>query len=319
MEPEAKTEPNQLQVLVAQSNLPESKAQFILQNFSDYFKIASEWEVRAKTIVVTSEKQVVDMRMARTGRLFLKEKRLAIENSRKTMKEQIVREGKAIDGIANVLKALIVPIEDYLDKQEHFVEIRQKEQEAKAIEEYNQRIENERIAREKAEAEERERIRIENERLKAEAIERERAAEIERKKQEALLAAQKAAAAKAQAEAEAKRRAIEEKARQEREAAERKAAEERAEHERILAEQRAKAEAEKKAIEEKARQEQLKAQAIADANRKKIEAEKRKQAELIAAQKAKAEAQRKEIERLQATMITCPKCGHRFENKKCLL
>jgi hypothetical protein len=350
MEAEIKTEqPNQLQVLVMQSNLPETKAQFILKEFSGYFNLAAEWEVRAKTLVVTSETQTVDMQMARTGRLFLREKRIAIENSRKTLKEQILREGKAIDGIANVLKALIEPIEEYLDKQEHFVEIRKKENEAKAVAEYNLKLENERIAKEKADAEERERIRLENERLKAEAIERERLAvierkkqadtlaaeraraEVERKRQEKILSEQREAAAKERAEAEAKRRTIEEKARKEREAVERKAAEEREEHERILEIERAEAAAAKRKQERELAEQKAMAEAerkrqedIAAVNARAFEAQ-RQAAEKKAAEKQKSlyslfeekmRIERRKVKelRLQAATITCPKCGHKFES-----
>jgi len=166
---------DQLSVIVAESGLETTKAKIILENFQDYFDIAAEWEARAKTIKVTNASQVTDMKIARTGRLFLREKRIAIENTRKQLKEQALREGKAIDGIANVLKGLIVPIENYLDEQEHFVEIQeQKRIEAERIE-AERKAEEERKAREKAEAEERERIRIENERLKKEAEAREAA------------------------------------------------------------------------------------------------------------------------------------------------
>ena len=139
------TEQNQLQVIVHESALPKTKADYILEQFQDYFKIASEWEVKAKGIVVTDASQTTDMEMARVGRLFLREKRIAIEKARKSMKEDVLREGKAIDGIANVLKALIVPIEEYLDKQEHFVEIKAKE-EAERL-----RIEEEKKAEEERE------------------------------------------------------------------------------------------------------------------------------------------------------------------------
>src|SRR3990167_11427401 len=102
---------NQLQVIVKESGLEPTKAKYILEQFSNYFDLADEWTKKAKTIIVTSENQEADMAIARVGRLFLREKRIAIENSRKSLKEQALREGKAIDGIANVLKALIVPIE----------------------------------------------------------------------------------------------------------------------------------------------------------------------------------------------------------------
>ncbi len=231
---------NQLQVIVKESNLDQTKAAFILEKFQDYFKIADEWAQKARTIVVTDASQKSDMQIARVGRLFLRDKRIAVENARKEIKEQALREGKAIDGIANVLKALIVPIEEYLDKQEHFVELKAAEEEAERRREVERRMEEERIAKEKAEAEERERIRQENERLRAEAIAREKKMEIEREK------------------AEAERRAIEDKARKEREAAEQAAKVERERQEKILAEQKAKADAEKKAAEEKARKEQAK-------------------------------------------------------------
>lgn len=233
---------DQMQIIVKKSGLESTKANYLLNKFQDYFKIADEWEKRAKTIVVTNESQKVEMQLARTGRLFLRDKRIAIEKARKELKEQALREGKAIDGIANILKALIVPIEEYLERQEKYVEIKAKEAEEKRRLEAERKAEEERIAKERAEREEQERIRIENEKLKKEAEERERAMRAER------------------AKAEVEKRAIEEKARKEKEEAERVARIEREKQEKILAKQRAKAEAERKAIEEKAKLERKKMQ-----------------------------------------------------------
>lgn len=101
---------SQLEIIVKESGLTGSKASFILEQFQSYFALASEWETKAKTLVVSRPDQTAEMAMAREGRLFLREKRIAIENSRKKLKEDVLREGKAIDGIANVLKALIEPI-----------------------------------------------------------------------------------------------------------------------------------------------------------------------------------------------------------------
>lgn len=124
MEEESET---QLAKIVQESGLEKSKAQILLDNFSDYFKLAAEWEIKAKTLVITDVSQKTEMKMAREGRLFLKGKRLEVEKTRKTLKEQSLREGKAIDGIANVLKAVIEPIENYLDEQEKFVERKEAE------------------------------------------------------------------------------------------------------------------------------------------------------------------------------------------------
>jgi len=171
---------NQLSTLVKESGLETTKAQFILDNFEGYFKIASEWEKKARTIVITDKDQKAEMKMAREGRLFLREKRIAIEKARKELKDQSLREGKAIDGIANVLKALIVPIEEYLDDQEKFVE--RKEAEAKRIKDEDdaRTLQAIREKEEQAEQAERERINKENIALRKEVEEKELAMQKER-------------------------------------------------------------------------------------------------------------------------------------------
>lgn len=199
---------NQLQVIVAESGLDSTKAQVILNQFQDYFAIAADWETKARAIVVSNDSQEAEMKMARAGRLFLKEKRVAIEKTRKELKEQALREGKAIDGIANVLKALIVPIEEYLERQEKFVEIKQQAEAERFRIEAEQKAEAERLAKEAEERAEQDRIRAENAKLKAEADERERVIREERAKAEAE-----------RLKAESEKRAIEDAARKERERA----------------------------------------------------------------------------------------------------
>lgn len=246
---------NKLELLVRDSGLVPAKAQFILERFQDYFKIAAEWEVKARAVVVRDEHDRTSMDMARVGRLFLREKRVAIEKARKELKEQALREGKAIDGIANVLKALIEPIEEYLDQQEHFIEIKAAaEAEAKRIED-ERRMEEERIAKEKAITEENERIRVENERLRKEAAEKEAALKAERERNEQA------------------RKAAEEKARREQEAKERE-----------LAAAKAEAAAKQKALEDKARKEREKAEAEKKAAEEKVKAEKRRLEIVLASQ-----------------------------------
>jgi hypothetical protein len=194
---------NKLDMIVRDSGLDiqSPKAKALLDQFADYFDIAADWEKKAKILVVTDAGQTAEMKMAREGRLFLREKRIAIERTRKELKEQALCEGKAIDGMANILKALIVPIEEYLEKQEKFVEIKAAEYAAQLKADAETKADADRIAKEKAEAGEREQIRLENERLKKEAAEREKeiaAAEqkavAEKKKADAVLAAEKAKA-----------------------------------------------------------------------------------------------------------------------------
>ena len=200
-----------LEIIIKQSGLEETKSNFLLENFKNYFEIAAEWELKAKSIIVNNENQKAEMDMARVGRLFLGEKRRAIEKSRKSLKEQSLREGKAIDGIANVLKSLIEPIEEYLDKQEHFVEIKQKEEQEILRIENEKKLEEERILKEKSEKEEQERIRIENEKLRKDADENEKNRIAREKEIQVEIA-----------KVEAEKKAIEDKARKEKEEADKK-------------------------------------------------------------------------------------------------
>lgn len=126
---------NQLVKIVEQTGLEKTKSEVILDSFTGFFKQAKEWESKAKGLVVTDEKQTDLMKQAREGRLALKEIRVNAEKARKELKEQSLREGKAIDGIANVIKALVVPIEEHLEKQEKFAEIIEEERKEKTNQE----------------------------------------------------------------------------------------------------------------------------------------------------------------------------------------
>lgn len=285
---------NKLEVIIKESGLEETKAGILLNNFQEYFKVAAEWEQKAKTIVVKDETQIEDMKMARIGRLFLREKRIAIEKVRKQLKEQSLREGKAIDGISNVLKALIVPIESYLDQQEHFVENKQKEEAEQRRIEVEKKTEENRLAQEEAERKEQERIKSENEKLKKEAEKEVRA----RLKREVEIEEQ-------EREKEAKIKAVEDKAREEKELAEKakKEAEEKAELEKKdiedkAKEEREKLEKEKEAIVEKARLEQ-----------EKVEKD-RKIAE------EKAEEEKKRLQKELEKQVECPFCHKKFVPNK---
>lgn len=229
---------NQLQLIVKDSGLETTKSQYILDRFTDYFEIAAEWEKKAKEIVVVDESNKVEMQMARVGRLFLRDKRIAIEKARVELKEQALREGKAIDGIANVLKALIVPIEEYLEKQERFVEIKgARLAEEKRIAD-EKKAEEERLALEEAQRVEQERVRLENIKLKEEAEAREKKMAEDKAKADKIIAEQKT-------KAEAEWIRTEELARKAKEETDRLARVAKEKADKELADERARAEAER--------------------------------------------------------------------------
>lgn len=116
---------NELAVKLKETNLEEESSKRLEDIFMPYFKQAEEWKNKAKDIMVTDESQVEEMKIARESRLALKNIRCDVEKKRKSLKEESLRYGKAVDGMANVIKFLIAPIENHCKEQEEFVRIRQ--------------------------------------------------------------------------------------------------------------------------------------------------------------------------------------------------
>jgi len=119
------TQKSELALIVESSGLEKTKAQILLDKFTGYFEIAAEWERKTKELVITDISQKAEMKMAREARLFLKEKRVEVEKTRKFLKDDSLREGQTIDAIAKVLKNLIEPIETQLEQKEKFAEIQE--------------------------------------------------------------------------------------------------------------------------------------------------------------------------------------------------
>jgi len=232
-----------INALVIKTGLTAEHAIMVLDKFREYRMIAAEWQTKAEEIVVTDASQILQIQDAEKGFKIVQRMRIDAENTRKTLKERALNEGRFIDGVANELKELIAPIEEHLKAQKDFVKIKEEreaeERRIKAEAHLREQEEKEaaetekvRLEQEAAARKERERIRKENEQLRKEAEEREAAMKAEREK------------------AEKERIAAEEKARKEREEIERKAREERDRQDKLYAEERAKAQAEREAAEE---------------------------------------------------------------------
>lgn len=251
--------------------MEEATQQFLIDRFIPFFEQAIEWKEKAESLVVTDINQTREMKMAREARLALREIRINADKNRKALKEDSLRYGRAVQGVYNVIEAVISPIENHLEKQEKFKEIYEmnhrealrleREQLAKDVREYMisninlgeiteedfQRLwSGAKLQKQAAEEAERKAEEDRQERLKAEAEERERLrVENERLRAEAVRIAAEKKAELDKLEAEMK--AAKEKAAQERAEAEKQAAAARAEAARIAAELRAKEEAEARA------------------------------------------------------------------------
>jgi len=293
------TQNNELAVIIEQSGLEKTKAQILLDKFTNYFEIAADWETKINAIKVTDESQTAEMKMADEGRKFLKTKRIEIESTRKALKEESLREGQTIDAIAKILKNLIEPLENQCEDIAKFKERKEAERKEKLKIERTEKLlpyaefvpfgidlsslseedfcklqnaamwqlDAKLLAEQKAEAERLESIRIENERLEAQRLENERlkTEAIEKEKQ----------LAEERAKADLERKKIEEKAAKEKAELDAKLKAEREANEKMQAELKAKAEKE-----EQARREEI---------RLKMEADKKANDEL----KAKREAEEK--------------------------
>lgn len=121
----------QIVLTVPDQELAPSIISSLCEGFQGFFAKAEEWRQKALSINVTSADQKGEMKMARLTRLELKGIRVEAEKTRKRLKEDSLRYGRAVDGVNNLLVAAIVPLENHLEAQEK----------------YGERLEAERIAK----------------------------------------------------------------------------------------------------------------------------------------------------------------------------
>jgi hypothetical protein len=131
----ASSAPAELLEVVQSTGVEIATQQSLLGLFTPFFEQAREWREKAGKLVITDASQVAEMKLARQSRLALKEIRINVERARRQAKEDSLRRGKAIDGLANVLKFLIEPIESHLLEQESFAERQEAARKARLIEE----------------------------------------------------------------------------------------------------------------------------------------------------------------------------------------
>lgn len=285
--------PNMIATLIRRANVEPDTAKQLSQQFAELERNAHQCVAGATDIVVTDAAQVSLMKQARERRLEIRHVRIQVEKLRKTLKEDSLRRGQLVDGIARHLTATMEQAEAHLEQQEKFaerVEAQRKEAlrleraqklapygvdtsamdlasmtEAAFTQVLDGAVAAEQARKDAAEKAERER------RWAQEAAERQRREaeeEAARLREENERLAREAAEADAQARAE--REAAEKVARAEREAAEAQARRERdarMKAERELQEQREaaqRAEAERKAAEERRAAEEREAKARAE-------------------------------------------------------
>ena len=112
----------QLVAIVQQNALPAPVAQSLQTSFAPLFTEAHKILTQSRGITVTDASQKLEIKLARECRLALRAVRVDGDKVRKQLKEQSLREGKAIDGFQAILLQLTATEEERLDSQEKFAE-----------------------------------------------------------------------------------------------------------------------------------------------------------------------------------------------------
>jgi len=95
--------------------------------FNKFFNQAKEFEKEALSIIVSDISQTDIMEEAKELRKKVSTVRIETEKRRALLKAESLKKGRAIDGVANLIKGLIFPAEAHLKIQENFVKNLEKE------------------------------------------------------------------------------------------------------------------------------------------------------------------------------------------------
>jgi len=125
---------------IKEAGLSGEMSQLIESKFIPFLQNARGMQEKAFALVITDENQTVEMAEARKARLLLKQMRVDADHLRKELKEDSLRYGKAVQGVYNIIEAIIVPMEKHLQKQEDFAEIQRENRRKQLHEERFNRI-----------------------------------------------------------------------------------------------------------------------------------------------------------------------------------
>jgi hypothetical protein len=122
---------NELAIVISETQVPDEMQKSLIEYFTPFLEQAADWKEKAESLVVTDITQTHEMKMAREARLALREIRLAADKTRKMLKEDSLKYGRAVQGAYNVIEAAISPIEKHLEEQEKFKELYELQQKEK--------------------------------------------------------------------------------------------------------------------------------------------------------------------------------------------
>lgn len=109
-----------LELAVKESGLEGESATELVLKFQPLMAEAKKYADMVKGVTVTDISQTVEMKLARTARLALRDVRVRADKLKVKLKADSLRRGKAIDGVFHVIEYLIEPMEAKLLEMEQF-------------------------------------------------------------------------------------------------------------------------------------------------------------------------------------------------------
>lgn len=110
----------ELQVILEENKIAEPET--LKSAFAPLFDQAQALKDEAMGIVITSADQVSLMAQAKTLRKTIRDIRLNAEKEKDRLKESALREGRAVQGLYNLILHLTKPLEEHLEQQEKYIE-----------------------------------------------------------------------------------------------------------------------------------------------------------------------------------------------------
>lgn len=112
----------------------------ITEQFIPYLDELNQLKDQVLDIRVTSIEQVDEMKAAKQARLLLRKIRTSADKTRKDLKEDSLKYGRAVQEVYNAIEGQITPLEDYLREQEEYVERMEAERISKMVRERQAQI-----------------------------------------------------------------------------------------------------------------------------------------------------------------------------------
>ena len=127
---EEAAKPVKVQDIAKAEGLEDSAVQNMMDSFHPFMKSIKAIKEQAEELTVTDESQISQMIESRELRLQLVKSRNEADRTRKKLKDYSLKFGRAVQGVFHTLELSCRKIEDHLQANENFAEIREKERRA---------------------------------------------------------------------------------------------------------------------------------------------------------------------------------------------